>query len=119
MIKVKRNDQALVCQGKTEGGLVTVWPEPRNDSPCLVGQVRVVTKTFPLVDVGQMHFDIGNVHACQGIPQRNAGMRIGCSIDNDEIGLVLTGSLDAIDEPAFVITLKRRALRTIIGGNSL
>src|SRR3546814_14502661 len=58
-----------------------------------------------------MYFDKRNFYGCKRIAQRNAGVRICCRIDDDEIGLILACRLYTVDEFAFVNALEGDAMR--------
>src|SRR3546814_1948082 len=58
-----------------------------------------------------MYFDKRNFDGGKRIAQRNAGVRICCRIDDDEIGLILACRLYTVDEFAFVIALEGDAMR--------
>src|SRR5690554_6762191 len=53
-----------------------------------------------------MYIDKRNADGGQRVSQGDTGMGVGRGIDDDEIGLVLAGSLNPINELTFVITLK-------------
>ena len=54
-----------------------------------------------------MYFNKWDRDPGQRIADRNAGMRIGRRIDDDEVSAVLPGRLDTVDQRAFVVALPR------------
>jgi hypothetical protein len=93
-----------VRQG-AQGEIVPVDSQAGNLTTGDTGHHRFVTKRFPLVNIGKMHFDDGNLQHQQRITNCNAGMGKGARIDNQSIdtsGAVLNG----IDEGSFMITLE-------------
>src|SRR5690606_27189780 len=68
---------------------------------------------LPLIDMGQMDLDEGDIHRRQPIGQRNTGVWISTSIDNDEIRTILACCVNAIQQRTFMVTLKMTALRSM------
>lgn len=60
-----------------------------------------------LIQVGQMYFNKWDRDPGQRIADRDAGVRICRRVDDDEIGAVLPGRLNAVNQRAFVIALPR------------
>ena len=63
-----------------------------------------------LIQIGQMYFNKRDRDPSQRIADRDAGVRICRRVDDDEIGAVLPGRLDAVNQRTFVIALPRRQL---------
>ncbi len=81
-----------------------------------VGEIRVVTEGLAPVNIRQMHFDEGQGHACEGIAQGHAGVREGPGIDDDEGGAVGAGRVNAVNQGAFMVALKRGERGAAPGG---
>ena len=62
---------------------------------------------FTLVYVRQMHFDKRNIDRGERVGQCHAGVRVRGGVDDDEIGGILSGSLDAVYQLTFVIALEK------------
>ncbi len=109
----------LTIQSKPQGGFITVGPQTNNDTASDVREIGVVTERLTTVNIGQMNFNKRNTDTGKRIPYRHAGMGVGPSIDQDEIHALGMGLMNSIDEPAFVITLKKMTLCAMLVGQHL
>src|SRR6201991_2093905 len=82
--------------------------ETANDPFGEIGEIRMVPERLAAMHVRQVNLDERDTNACQRVPNRDAGMGVRSGVDQDEIGLLVPRGMDAIDEPAFMIALKRR-----------
>ena len=92
--------------GGLQRQLVAERPEPANYALGDIGKIGVPAKRLARVNIGQMHLDEGNPGREQGVPQRDARMRIGAGVDQDERYPFVVGSMDAIDQGMLGIALK-------------
>ena len=74
-------------------GVVAVCAQAAHQPHGGVGQVGMVPERLALKDIGQMYFNERNAHSGQRIAYRDAGVRVGGRVDDDEIGAVASGSL--------------------------
>lgn len=109
----------LTIQSEPQGGFITIRPQTNNDTASDVREIGAVTERLTTVNIGQMNFNKRNTDTGKCIPYRYAGMGIGTSIDQDEIDALGTGLMNSINEPAFVIALKKMTLRTMLVGQHL
>ena len=65
-----------------------------------------MAESFAPVDVGQMNFSERYADTRQRIADRDAGVREGCRIDDDETCCVRLGCMDPVDQCAFVVALE-------------
>lgn len=72
----------------------------------LVAEIAGVAERLAGVRVGQVHFDEGDRHRRQCVADRDAGMGEGGGIDQDEVGAVGTGGLDAFDQRVLGVGLE-------------
>ena len=63
---------------------------------------------FATMHIRQVNLDERDADARQSVADRDARMRVRGGIDQDEIGFLGPRGLDAVDERAFMIALKRR-----------
>ena len=79
-----------VRQGRGQSQLVTLGAETAYNALGDIGKIGFVAKRFTAVDIGQMHFDKWNSCCQQGIAKRNAGVREGRGIENNEVDTFLS-----------------------------
>ena len=85
--------------------------EAANHGFGLIGEIGVMPERFATMHVRQMNLDERDADARQCVPNRHARVRVRGGIDQHEIGLFGPRGLNAVDERAFVIALKRRRIR--------
>jgi len=90
-------DQMTDCQG------VAVSAESRDDAFRYGAGVRMVAKAFSFVNIADVDFDGIYPAAANGISQSDAGMRVGCRVENDPVDLFVGKTGNGVDELAFVI----------------
>src|SRR5690625_51657 len=71
-----------------------------------VGKVAEPAEGFTLVHIGEVHFNEGEVGCQQGIPERDAGVRIGSRVEQDQVHPVIGSGVNALDELGLAIGLK-------------
>lgn len=71
------------------------------------GQVGVMTELFTLVRVGDVHLDKRDVDARQCVDERDGCMRPCAGVDDDELGAIGAGGMDAVQHHALVVGLER------------
>jgi hypothetical protein len=105
---VSCGDSRLLTQ-KIAGGLqrqeVTVWPKAGDLPYSNISKVRMASKRFPSMDIGQMDLNHRDVHRQDSISDSNARMCIRSRVDDEHIGL-RTVLLQPIDEFAFMVRLQ-------------
>lgn len=68
------------------------------------GDMRMVAKRLPLMDVRQMHFNGGQSYGRNGIANRDARMGVGGRIDDDPL-IATAALLNPIDQFPFAVGL--------------
>ena len=58
------------------------------------------------VDVGQVHLDKGDADRRQGVAQRNAGVRVGRRVGDDEACALFARGLHPVDQRALAVALE-------------
>ena len=79
----RRNLKFFNC--KFDGNAVAVCSQAANDTRREIGQVGMVPKAFPAIDVRNMYLDKRYGNTCQRITQSNAGMGQGARINDDRL----------------------------------
>ena len=73
-------------------------------------------KLFATMDVGQVNLDKGDRDRGEGIAQCDTGVCQGARVDDQEMGSIGAGSVNAVDQRAFVIALEKSDIRTATTG---
>ena len=103
----------------TQSRFVAVRAQAADEAYRQVGQIRVMPEGLSLIQVGQMYFNKWDRDPGQRIADCDAGVRICRRVDDDEIGAVLPGRLNAVNQRAFVIALPRRQRGAQVTGQPL
>ncbi len=77
-------DVGQACACGLERKLVADRAQSKYAADRDVGQIRMMSKSFACEHVAQVNFDEGHGHREKGIAQRDAGVREGSRIDDDE-----------------------------------
>ena len=80
-----------------------------------IREVRVVAEFLASEGVRQVQFDEGQLHAEQGVTQRDAGVSEAARVEDAEADAIRFGRLDAIDELMLGVALKRHELVPQVG----
>lgn len=99
-----------------QGRQVAINAQTADHADRLVGQIGVVTEWFALVHIGNMHLNERYGDSTQCIAQRNTGVGICRSVDDNESGIG-AGCLDFFNQFAFVIALEAFASDTSFIGS--
>ena len=86
---------------------ISIRSQTTDNRFCLVAQIAMMSKCFALVDVADVNFDKGNVHAHQSISQADARMRQCSRVDYNGINIAAR-FVNAIDQDPFVVGLGMR-----------
>ncbi len=92
--------------GSLECEPVTVNSESADNAIGEIRQVRMLAEFFARMHIRQVDLDERYLRREEGIANRDAGVGIGRRIDDDEVDLVGSGLLDAIDDGAFTVRLE-------------
>ncbi len=74
-------------------------------------------KLFATMDVGQVNLDKRDRDRGERIAQCDAGVCQGACIDDQETGSIGAGSVNAVDQRAFVIALEKSDIRAATTSN--
>ena len=85
---------------------ISISTEPRDDALGEIGEIGVLAEWFSCMDVGQMHFNKGDLGSGQGITQGDAGMGEGRGVDDDVGNALAGGFLNCIDQYVFCVALQ-------------
>src|SRR5215470_15612507 len=88
----------------TEREEITGWTQAGNLPYCDSRDIGPVAKLFPLMNVGQMHFNGRETDRCNGVSDCDAGMRIGSWVDDNPV-VSCPSLLNPGDEFTFAIRL--------------
>ena len=85
--------------------LVAKNAHPHNNCLCLGAQETLMPKLLPPMRIAHVQLDERNVHASQGVPQRDTGMCQSARVDDDGIDFS-TRFMDAVNYSPFVVGLE-------------
>lgn len=85
---------------------ISIRTQPRDDALGEIGEIGVLAERFPGMDVGQMHFNKGDLDSGQSITQGDAGMGEGCGVDDDVGNALADRFLNRVDQYMFGIALQ-------------
>jgi len=86
------------AQGRGQRKLVALAAQARDHPDGDVGEIRPVPERLARVDVRQVHFDERDSRGQQGVTQRDAGVREGRRVEEDEADAVRRGAVDPRDQ---------------------
>ena len=84
--------------------IVTIRAKTANHTDGNGDNVRMLAEGFASVDVGKMNFNNGKVHSRQGVPNRDACMRVTCGIDKDSVRPINIVTNDGDNIPFVVLS---------------
>lgn len=96
--------------------LIPINPQPNNNPSRLITKVRVMAPRLPGMHIAHMQLDKRDTNTEEGIADSNGGMRVSTRVDDDAVD-VAAGSLDAVDDCAFVVGLEGVEGATVLGGD--
>src|SRR5688572_657715 len=104
------------CRAHRE--LVARLPEPRDVAQRDVAQIRVATERLPGLRIREMHLDERHAYREQRIAQRDARVREGPRVQDDDVDPVARRALNGFDQRGFGVTLQGREVMTQLPGES-
>ena len=88
----------VAAQRQLKRELITLRPQSHNTADSDVGKVGMVTKCLPFMQIGQMHFDTGNLCRQHGVSEGNTGVGESAKVNHHKGGPVGPGLLHPVDE---------------------
>ena len=85
---------------------ISVCTQSRDDTLGEIGEIGVTAERFPGMDVGQMHFNKGDLDGGQRITQGDTGMGEGRGVDDDVCDTLPGRILNRIDQVVFGVTMQ-------------
>ncbi len=85
---------------------IPIRTQSRDDALGEIGEIGAAAERFPGMDVGQMHFNKGDLDGSQRITQGDTGMGEGRGVDDDVCDALPGRFLNRVDQYVFGVTLQ-------------
>ena len=77
--------------GELQGEAIAARPEAGDDAGSQIGQIGMMAKSFPLMNIGQVNFNERDRNCGKRIADRDTCMCVGSRIDDDEGNFTIAG----------------------------